>query len=98
MKSFKPAARPRALAIIAVLMMGFGVVFAKGVTQRIHFPRGSTSTVLEGSVVRGDRDRYILGAKAGQKMIVGITSEEDNAVFQIYQPGNKKTLDGAGEG
>jgi hypothetical protein len=71
---------------------------AAGVTKRIRFPRGSTSTAIEGSVVRGDRDKYLLGAKAGQHMDVRISSAEENAVFQIYRPGGKRTLDDAGEG
>ncbi|HEX6188349.1 MAG TPA: hypothetical protein VFZ40_09725 [Pyrinomonadaceae bacterium] len=50
-----------------------------------------------GSVIRGERARHALSAKAGQTLEVNVTSEEDNAVFQIYLPGEKGTLPGAGE-
>jgi hypothetical protein len=49
-------------------------------------------------VVRGDRDRYYVGAKAGQRMSVKITSTEKNAVFQIYFHGEEESLPGAGDG
>src|SRR5437667_125733 len=35
--------------------------------------------------------------KAGQTLNVSISSDENNAVFQIYSPGEKQTLSGAGE-
>ena len=50
-----------------------------------------------GSVVRGEQARHKVAAKAGQTLEVNITSDEDNAVFQIYLPGEKGTLPGAGE-
>jgi len=37
--------------------------------------------------MRGTRDKYLLSAKAGQTMTVGITSVEHNAVFSIAKPG-----------
>lgn len=49
------------------------------------------------SVIRGERKRHIVKAKAGQTLEVSITSDENNAVFQIYLPGEKETLPKAGE-
>ena len=69
----------------------------KGKTQRVRFARGRTTAVLHGSVVRGTQDRYILGARAGQTMIVHITSREKNAVFAILGP-DATALQGAEEG
>jgi hypothetical protein len=73
-------------------------VFAQGVKQKVRFPRGTSSTTIRGAVVRGDRDRYYLGAKRGQTMTVKITSAEKNAVFQIYFHGEEESLPGAGDG
>ena len=50
-----------------------------------------------GSVIRGEQARYTATAKAGQTLDVSITSDENNAVFQVYLPGEKGTLPGAGE-
>ena len=54
--------------------------------QRVKFARGRTTAVLKGAVVRATKDRYILGARGGQTMIVHITSIEKNAVFSIAGP------------
>ncbi len=60
------------------------VVF--GVDQAVRFDAGGTSAVLVDAVVRGERNRYTLGAAAGQTMNLTITSVEDNAVFEVYDP------------
>ena len=56
-----------------------------------------STTTVSGSVVRGERARHTVKAKAGQTLEVSVTSDEKNAVFQIYSPGEKETLPGAGE-
>ncbi len=58
-------------------------------TRRIQFARGASSAVVKDAVVRGTRDTYLVGAKAGQKMTVTITSVENNAVFDIISPKQK---------
>lgn len=58
-------------------------------TRRIQFARGANSTVVQDAVVRGTRDIYLLGAKAGQKITLSITSVEKNAVFDIIAPNQK---------
>ena len=86
----------RSLAVIFVCSLALSSL-AEGVKRKIQFERGSSSATVRGNVVRGDRDRYYLGAKKGQTMSVKITSPEDNAVFQIYLPGEEKSLKGAGD-
>jgi len=73
------------------------VVAQTGKTQRVRFPRGRTTAVLKGAAVRGTQDRYILGARGGQTMIVHISSREKNAVFAILGP-DATALPGAEEG
>ena len=55
------------------------------------------SQTVSGSVIRGEQARHKVTAKAGQTLDVSITSDEDNAVFQIFLPNGKGTLPGAGE-
>ncbi|MEJ7576698.1 MAG: hypothetical protein WKF74_06815 [Pyrinomonadaceae bacterium] len=64
----------------------------RGITQRLRFARGSSTAAVEDSVVRGTRNRYLLGARAGQTMIVRISSLEDNAVFDVYAARGRKRL------
>jgi hypothetical protein len=62
----------------------------------IQFSAGKSSGKVAGDVIRADRDIYSLGARAGQKMTVRISSVENNAVFQLYAPGAKATRNDEG--
>jgi len=88
----------RGLALAFVCSFALSSLLAQGVKKKIQFARGSSSATVQGAVIRGERDRYYLGAKKGQTMSVKITSEEDNAVFQVYLPGEEDALPGAGDG
>lgn len=70
---------------------------AQGVNKKVRFARGTSSATFKNSVIRGERDRYHVGASQGQTMRVKITSLEKNAVFQIYFAGEQEALEGAGE-
>ncbi|MBI3651873.1 MAG: hypothetical protein HY231_12705 [Acidobacteria bacterium] len=83
--------------VIVVLLCAASMTSAEGAKKRIKFPKGFSGVTLQGGVIRGDRDEYLLKAGKGQTLTVKITSLENNAVFQIYAP-NRKTLKGAGEG
>ncbi|MCA1574058.1 MAG: hypothetical protein LC770_05875 [Acidobacteria bacterium] len=83
---------------VNLLAQGGGSLGAPaGKTQRVRFGRGRTTAILKGAVVRGTQDRYILGARAGQTMIVNVTSREKNAVFTILGP-DATALEGTDEG
>ena len=88
----------RWLSAVWVCSLALSSLCAQGVDKKIQFARGASSATLKGTVVRGERDRYRLSAKKGQTMSLRITSEEDNAVFQIYLPGEQEALSGAGDG
>ena len=88
----------RLMATVFIGLLLSSTAFAKGVKQKVRFARGTSSTTIRGAVVRGDRDRYYVGAKAGQTMTVSITSPGSNAVFQIYFSGEQEALEGAADG
>ena len=71
--------------VCATLIMSLAsIASAENIDQgEIKFVRGSSSAILSGNVVRGDRDHYSLNAGAGQWMEVEISSLEDNAVFSL---------------
>jgi hypothetical protein len=82
--------------LVVILTLGaLTITFADGVQKRVRFAKGSNSTVIKNAVLREDVDRYIVGAKAGQVMKVGITSVERNASFQISKFGKQGALAGA---
>jgi hypothetical protein len=94
-QSFKVKA---AAAFLGLLLLATCAIAAqKGVTKRIRFARGRTTAALKNSLVRGTLDTYVVGARAGQKMTVSITSVERNAVFTIYTPDGVRVED-TGEG
>jgi hypothetical protein len=86
------------IAMVFICAFAASSVFATGVKKKVHFAKGTSSTTIKGAVIRGDRDRYTVSAKAGQTMSVKITSLEKNAVFQICFAGEQECLPGAGEG
>jgi hypothetical protein len=55
-------------------------------TEKIRFQRGATGATINSSVVRGDRDTFLVSATRRQTMTVSITSLERNAVFEIQGP------------
>ena len=87
--------RPR---IAALLLLLAGTAAARqDAPRRIRFARGATSAVVESSVLRGERDRYVVGARAGQRLQLTLTSLENNAVFQVDAPGGRPLPGAAGE-
>lgn len=76
--------------IVAIFLMLTTVAFAEGLSKEVRFARGKSSATIEGAVVRGDRDTYILRASEGQHMWITITSLENNAVFDLFSPGDEQ--------
>jgi hypothetical protein len=88
----------RLLALVFICAFACSSISGQGVKRKVRFAKGASSTTIRNAVVRGDQDRYYIGAKAGQTMTVKITSTEKNAVFQIYFHGEEESLPGAGDG
>ncbi|BAZ18059.1 hypothetical protein NIES4071_99410 [Calothrix sp. NIES-4071] len=61
---------------------------------RIKFANGTNSKTIEQSVIRGERDTYLVGAKRGQRMNLKITSLEKNAAFDVIAPDGKTIKEG----
>jgi hypothetical protein len=87
--STKSTTKASAITEVENPKLSFSIAQAATRTRRIRFQRGTSSAVVEDAVVRGTRDIYLLGAKAGQNMTVSITSLENNAVFDIITPNQK---------
>jgi hypothetical protein len=87
--------------ILALLVLMLGTVdcwAAEPVPspKPIYFATGSTSGTVGGRVVRGDRVLYSVKANAGQTLTVTLTTPDDNAVFQLYEPGTTVGRDSEG--
>jgi hypothetical protein len=73
----------------------------KSIVRRVNFPRGRTTTILRGTVRRGVSHDYLLRARAGQTMLVHLTSDSDQMSLTILKPGGETwmfdTRDWSGE-
>ncbi len=84
-------------SLLTVLILLCHPAFA-GVTERVKFQPGASGATIKGSVIRGERDTYILGAGAGQWIKIKIYSLEDNAVFELKNPdGSYEPMPGDGQ-
>lgn len=80
------------IAVALTISFPFATSFA-GVQQEVRFAKGTSGSVIEGAVLRGERDFYTIGARGGQFLSLQIESMENNAVFDVYLPGAKKVDD-----
>ena len=78
---------------LCLALTGYSAEFKKPLT----FPHGKSSTIVKGSVIRGDRDVYLIRVRAGQVMSVSITALEKNAAFSIYEPKTEDAIPGTEE-
>jgi hypothetical protein len=86
-------------SVLALLLLGLTAIHAAEpvpTPKKIFFATGSTRGTAGGHVLRGARQLYSLTASAGHVMTVTITAPDDNAVFQIYEPGAQVTRDADG--
>jgi hypothetical protein len=67
-------------------------VLAETVTRQVSFPAGSTGATITGAITGDDAVRYLLGARAGQSMMVEMTTTNASAYFNITAPGATEAL------
>lgn len=76
------------LLISTIFILIFGVnLFAQGgkaEPNRISFAKGKSSAIKTGSLKNGEEYEFVFGAKAGQKVKVGITSTTPKGKFHYF--------------
>ena len=73
----------RATAVVAALCLVSASALA-GPQKRVQFAKGRTTEVLKGTIVALETNDYVLGARAGQQMILHLASPNSYANFIIY--------------
>lgn len=93
----------RLMACVLALLLGLpAALTAAGAAEPVPTPKmiffatGSTRGTVGGHVPRSTRHLYSLKGSAGQIMTVTVTAPDDNAVFQIYEPGVQVARDADG--
>ena len=84
---------------VSVFLLGTaGALAQRHRTKRIQFERGRTTAVVKGQVDAKTIDNYDIRARAGQRMIVHLTSPGKNVRFGIALPGfDAGELEGASQ-
>jgi Bacterial SH3 domain len=83
------------IAIILAALLGLAPaasVLAETVTQQVSFPAGSDGATLTSAITGDEAVRYILDARAGQRMIVEMSTSNASAYFNITAPGATEAL------
>ena len=83
------------LAICFATLIGFppaAPALAETVTQQVAFPAGSDGTTLVGTITGDKAVRYLLDARAGQRMTVEMTTTNPSAYFNITAPGATEAM------
>lgn len=81
----------RSLAVLAALgVFGATTTHAQDRTERVSFAQGATGTILTGTIRGNQGANYILGAAAGQKMSVSMTTDNASAYFNIRRSGSSE--------
>jgi hypothetical protein len=86
----------RFLSRLPVLVAASVVVAAPALAQddirdeRVHFARGASSAVVDGSIRGYETVDYVLGAKKGQSMNVSMATDNGANFFNILAPGENE--------
>jgi|APEBP8051072661_1049379.scaffolds.fasta_scaffold00680_2 hypothetical protein len=83
------------LAIGLAALIGLSQAYpahAQTETQQVSFPAGSDGTTIAGAITGEETVRYVLGASAGQRMTVEMTTSNASAYFNITAPGATEAL------
>ncbi len=75
------------IAAVITLSCLASVLHAEEFKKPLHFAQGKKSAIVSGDVVRGDRDVYLIRVHSGQFMSIDLSSLEDNAAFDLFEPG-----------
>jgi hypothetical protein len=65
---------------------------AQTVTQQVSFPAGSDGSTIAATIKGPETIRYVLGASAGQRMTVEMTTSNASAYFNVTPPGATEAL------
>lgn len=72
-----------ALVVFGTVAAVFAATARAGSYSQIRFAPGTNAATVDGAVVRGDLDVYLVEARAGQTVTVSVESVEDNAVINF---------------
>ena len=79
----------RYIAVVAVIMTATQTLAQEPRKERVRFPTGQTGTVIQNSITGYESVEYLLGARAGQSMVVEMSTSNPSAYFNVFAPGDR---------
>lgn len=77
------------LVCIATLTCVQMAVAQEAVVKRVQFPAGQSGTTISESLTGYQSVEYLLGASAGQRMIVELVPSNPSTYFNVFAPGDR---------
>jgi len=85
--------RMRWVCVLMLVMVG--LVAAADRTERVQFAKGTTSSVVKGTIQGYDGVQYVVGANAGQTLTVRLKTSNGANLFNVWEPGKTPGKDEA---
>ena len=82
--------RASLLGTLFAFLAAFAIAQTDIRTERVQFEKGANSAVVEGSITGYETVDYVLGAKKGQYMNVGMATNNRANYFNILAPGENQ--------
>lgn len=79
----------RIFALAIALLSGQVVMAQEPVTERVQFRAGQSGASINGSLTGYESIHYLLGANAGQRMVVDLSASNASTYYNIYAPGDR---------
>lgn len=76
------------LAFSCALLFAGAAVAQEPIVERVQFPAGQSGTTIRGSLQGYETIQYMLGASAGQRMVVDMTTSNPSTYFNVFAPGD----------
>ena len=59
------------------------------IVERVQFPAGKSGTTINASLTGYESIEYLLGARAGQRMVVELIPSNSSTYFNVFAPGDR---------
>lgn len=82
-------------ALLAFLLCAGSLSAQETRSERVQFERGESGATVKGRIKGDEAVHYLLGAKAGQSMVVILNTDHNANYFNIFAPGKKPGEDEA---
>ncbi len=88
MQAFLTARVAKLLVFFSLVLFGNGALAEESRTETLRFAKGATGTSVTSKITGYDSVNYKVTAKAGQHMVVKLSTSHSATYFNVYGPGS----------